>query len=194
MNTPIVLDLYKDLSEEDKLERTAQDHANLIGERLANVRNLARENVKKAQTNQKRNFDKKVKETKFKIGEQVLLWDSSTDHTYGDKFRDKYKGPYTIDKANDNGTYKLREVEPPHKLLKTTINGNRLKKYYQRPQWTPKVFIPQTKVPITNNRQEEEKKKRLERISKQINKLAQDGDYIRTQDEIDEHTVFRKKK
>ncbi len=142
MNTPLVLDMYKDISDdENELELTAQDHANLIGERLKTVRNEAQKNVAKAQERQKSYHDKKIKETKFKIGQQVLLYDSATQHTHGDKFRDIYKGPYYIHEVYDNGTYKLRENDG--RVTKKVINGNRLKAYEAKPAWGLIVEVPQ---------------------------------------------------
>jgi len=129
----VVLDFEKDVSDEDKLERTAQEHANLIGLQLGDTRRLAQTNISKAQDQQKKYFDKKIKEVKFKIGEQVLLYDAAKAGTHGDKFRDLYKGPYYIeevkDKAAESVAGKMHEANLSMKQLfflglddETTIN------------------------------------------------------------------------
>jgi hypothetical protein len=188
MKTPIVLDLYKDLSDEDKLERTAREHANLIGERLRNVRDLSQQNANKRQERQKRYFDKKVTEKQFKRGEQVLLYDKAQEHKHGDKFRDIYKGPYYIEDVKDNGTYKLRNDEG--QIKNKWWNGDLLKKYYARPQWESKVVVDykprtvilrkdssirRTAIPVPIVSQKSVQQERIERIKQQkMNLLKQD--------------------
>ncbi|CAJ0846997.1 1853_t:CDS:2, partial [Entrophospora sp. SA101] len=74
------------------------------------------------------------------IGEQVLLRESHHENVHGDKFREKWSGPYLIHQVWKNGVYKLRETETT-RILRTPINGNRLKKYYDRPAWEPTIWI-----------------------------------------------------
>jgi transposase InsO family protein len=126
--------------EDNDLERDLEDHVNLITERLHHVQNLARENINKAQEGQKERYDKKVKPRLFQIGEQVLLRESAQDQVHGDKFRPKWTGPFIIHQVWKNGTYKLRDLDTP-RVLRTTINGDRLKKYWERPAWTPQILI-----------------------------------------------------
>ena len=143
MNTPLVIEKRKGLSDEDKIVVTARQYGELIGERLTDARKTALENKKKGSERQKRNYDKKIKETKYKIGQYVLYWRTDLEQTHGNKFKDKYRGPYIIHEVYDNGTYKLRETDG--RILKKPINGDKLKEFKRQPGWLP--LIPIEKLP-----------------------------------------------
>jgi hypothetical protein len=141
MKTPLELEM---LPNTEKPERTAQDHANLIGERLRDVRELAKMNKEKSHERQKKYYDKHVKQTQFKIGDKVLLYDSATQHTHGDKFREIFKeGIYTIQEVLNNGTYRL--LDNQNRRTKITT-GDRIKRFFERPAWEPIVHINQTRI------------------------------------------------
>ena len=126
--------------EEDDLEWNLEEHVNLITERLHHVHMTAKQNINKAQTDQKNRYDKKIKPVQFKIGEQVLLRESHHENVHGDKFREKWSGPYEIFQTWKHGVYKLREKDSA-RVLRTPINGNRLKKYFDRLAWEPQIWI-----------------------------------------------------
>ncbi|CAG8828562.1 12741_t:CDS:1, partial [Dentiscutata erythropus] len=48
------------------------------------------------QQKQKEKHDEHVKEISFHIGDKVLLYRSAQAKVHGDKFREKWKGPYYI--------------------------------------------------------------------------------------------------
>ena len=126
--------------EDSELEHDLEDHISLITDRLQHVQNIARENINRAQEGQKARYDKKVKPKLYQMGEQVLLRESAHENVHGDKFRPKWSGPYIIHQVWNNGSYKLRETNSP-RILRTPINGDRLKKYYERPAWNPQILI-----------------------------------------------------
>jgi len=126
--------------DEDDLEWFVEEHVNLITERLHNTHLTAKQNINKAQASQKDRYDKNIKPVQFKIGEQVLLRESYHENVHGDKFREKWSGPYEIFQVWKHGVYKIKERDSP-RVLKTPINGNRLKKYYNRPAWEPSILI-----------------------------------------------------
>nr|CAG8612716.1 8966_t:CDS:1 [Entrophospora candida] len=126
--------------EDNDLEYDLEDHVDLITERLHHVQGIAKENINKAQEDQKARYDKKVKPKQYQIGEQVLLRESAHENVHGDKFREKWSGPYLIHQVWKSGSYKLREIES-QRILRTPINGDRLKKYWARPAWVPEVLI-----------------------------------------------------
>jgi Integrase zinc binding domain len=126
--------------EENDFEWDLEEHIKLITERLHHVHMTAKQNINKAQTDQKNRYDKKIKPVQFKIGEQVLLRESHHENVHGDKFREKWSGPFLIHQVWKNGVYKLRETETT-RILRTPINGNRLKKYFDRPAWEPTIWI-----------------------------------------------------
>ncbi|CAH1768949.1 297_t:CDS:1, partial [Entrophospora sp. SA101] len=101
---------------------------------------IAKENINKAQEDQKARYDRKVKPKQYQIGEQVLLRESAHENVHGDKFREKWLGPYLIHQVWKSGSYKLREIES-QRILRTPINGDRLKKYWARPAWVPEILI-----------------------------------------------------
>lgn len=126
--------------EEDDFEWDLDEHIKLITERLHHVHMTAKQNINKAQTDQKNRYDKKIKPVQFKIGEQVMLRESHHENVHGDKFRETWSGPYLIHQVWKNGVYKLRETGTT-RTLRPPINGNRLKRYYDRPAWEPTILI-----------------------------------------------------
>ena len=111
-----------------------------ITERLGKTREIAKNNIKNAQSKQKERFDEKVKPHKYEIGDEVLLFDSSSQNVHGDKFREKWTGPFYIHEAWKHGTYKLRNVETGL-VMRKPINGARLKQYYRQPAWEARILI-----------------------------------------------------
>ena len=70
----------------------------------------------------------KQKQT-FKIGDKVLYFNVTLDHSHSGKFNPKWKGPFIIHQILPHGAYKLCTVEG--QLLLTPINGNLLKSYQE---------------------------------------------------------------
>ena len=69
----------------------------------------------------------------------MLLYESAKAKVHGDKFREKWTGPYYIHDIVAAGAYKLRTLDD--KILRRTINTDRLKRYYERPIWEPQIII-----------------------------------------------------
>jgi len=81
-----------------------------------------------AQSIQAKNFNKNVKEVKFKVGDIVLLRDITTKKGKSKKLANNYSGPYEIIKVVSNHVYKIRAHGL--KTAKTQdVNVNRLKIY-----------------------------------------------------------------
>lgn len=137
--TPLTLETIFDDEEED-LEWRVDEHVKQITERLGKTREIARNNIKKAQDKQKERFDEKVKPYKYAIGEEVLLFNSSTQNVHGDKFREMWTGPFYIHEVWNYGTYKLRNVKTGL-VMRKSINGDRLRRYYRRPAWEAQILI-----------------------------------------------------
>ena len=64
----------------------------------------------------------------FKIGDLVLLYRSELRGKQ--KLQERWKGPYYVHEALDNGAYKLRTIDG--NVLKVPVNSERLKLYHQR--------------------------------------------------------------
>ena len=124
------MDLQETNQETNKpIEESLQQHIEYITEDLQNIRINAKENIGKAQDNQRKYHDQKVKPVKFNIGDKVLLYESAKAKVHGDKFREKWTGPYYIHDINAPGVYKLRTMDD--KVLRRIINTDRLKRYHE---------------------------------------------------------------
>ena len=95
---------------------------------LSNVREIARENLDKAQLAMKEHFDdmKKVKARKFQIGDLVLAYFPIA----GSPLQSKFHGPYKVLRNVNNNTYIIET--PDRKKGTQLIHINLLKKYHQR--------------------------------------------------------------
>ncbi|CAG8849188.1 24874_t:CDS:1, partial [Gigaspora margarita] len=81
--------------------------------------------IKEAQLQQKEYYDKKIKLVEFRIEDQVLIYDLVKENVYGDKLRERWKGPYYIHDYGAIKTYKLRTIDG--KILKNMVNTDQLK-------------------------------------------------------------------
>jgi hypothetical protein len=103
--------------------------SNLL-EKLPIERQSARERIAVAQTKQKEIYDRQIKgENRFSIGQKVLYYKASQDNRHTGKLLPKWEGPYYIHEASTNGSYRIRTMDG--KLIKSPINGNLLKFYYE---------------------------------------------------------------
>lgn len=105
---------------------TVQQYLNTLKDKLARVRNIAKENLKEAQLNMKLKFDSKSKVRKFKSGDLVLAYFPIS----GSPFQSKFFGPYKVVKNANNNTYVIET--PDRKKSTQLIHVNLLKKYYCR--------------------------------------------------------------
>jgi len=64
-----------------------------------------------------------MRKTPLKVGDMVLVWDSTLDMQWGRKLDDRYNGPYVIVEVHD-GSYLLRELDG--RVFKSRITGNRI--------------------------------------------------------------------
>lgn len=145
METPITIEFDTNVPEEERLERSAQEHMDLIGPRLKHIREIARQNKEKAQESQKKYYDRKTIQTRFKMGDKVLWLDSAKTAIHGDKFREIYHdGIFTIHEVFDNGSYRLKGTDG--RITKIT-SGDKLKLFLEEPQWeVQKIPISQIRL------------------------------------------------
>lgn len=129
----------KHMNDNEPMEKQLRQHIDFITEDLQNIRLDAQQNIEKAQEKQKQYHDKGLKVEKFNIGDKVLLYESAKAKVHGNKFREKWTGPYYIHDSITPGAYKLRTLEG--KVLRRTINTDRLKRYFERPIWEPQIYI-----------------------------------------------------
>lgn len=90
----------------------------------------ASENIEKAQTRQKKDYDKRHRDgTCFNTGDVVLLWNMRRADRKGGKQTKPWLGPYEIQEVHENGTYTLRNKKV---TLKTKAAGSNLKMFHER--------------------------------------------------------------
>jgi len=69
------------------------------------------------------------KKKQFRVGEEVLCWNSARKTHYSGKLKLKWKGSYVIAAILLNKTYKIADQGG---VLRTPVNGDRLKLYNWR--------------------------------------------------------------
>ena len=98
------------------------------------------ENIEKSQEKQKKRYDKKInKETKFQIGDKVLLKESFKEKQWTGKLSQNWKGSYYIYEIYGKGAYKIKTLDG--KIIKATQNVKNLKRYFDRGDNLPRIFI-----------------------------------------------------
>src|SRR6266498_4978976 len=98
-----------------------------IMEEISYIRDEARLMIQKAQDRMVQQTS--GKERKFIVGEEVLCRDLAKESWYSGKLEPKWKGPYQIAAVLLNGSYKIANQRG---VLRTPVNGDRLKSYNQR--------------------------------------------------------------
>lgn len=117
-----------------------KERIEMIGDKLQNVRDKAREYSDERKAKAKIRYDANVHFIRqYEIGEQVLLKNPFPDS----KFGDKWEGPYKVVQVNkSSGTYHLTGRNSLR--LKHAVNGDRLKPYNNEVQrMIPDVMVSQ---------------------------------------------------
>jgi hypothetical protein len=95
---------------------------------------LAAEKLRVSRTKNKARFDRthRLRPKKIEEGDWVLVYDSSLDnqHRATRKFARRWFGPYTVQSANDNGTYHLAELDGTRMAI--PVAGKRIKAFKKR--------------------------------------------------------------
>ena len=73
----------------------------------------------------------------FQVGDLVLKYKHAKEKE--SKFLFKWVGPYSVHEVFGNGAYRLRTMDG--RILKSTTNGNDLKRYNVRELPEPEVII-----------------------------------------------------
>ena len=92
------------------------------------IHDMAKQNIQRAQEEQKKYHDRKAVKPSFQL--EDMVWLENKNKTVGlcPKLQPKYLGPYYITDVNENNTYELRDCQT-HKPIKSRVNADRLKKY-----------------------------------------------------------------
>ncbi|XP_069128992.1 uncharacterized protein [Argopecten irradians] len=108
--------------------KSAESHLAKIIENHETFRQLAKDNVRKAQAKYKKQHDKNAKNPDFRIGERVWLHCKRVPIGLSPKLCQKWVGPFYITNAMDNHRFKIRNCQT-HKVVKSLVHANRLKRY-----------------------------------------------------------------
>ena len=111
------------------LGKSAQHHLGELLHSLEVAREVASQNMEKAQKPYKSIYDRKVKEPNFAPGDKVWIFNPKVPVGLSRKLHNKWTGPYYITLKGPNHTYKLREVANNKEVI-PLIHANRLKPYY----------------------------------------------------------------
>ena len=113
------------LKEEVLSRSTLLDRVITMVHKLPIFRESARIAIKRAQEKMRQDYPVQ-QSIKFQVGDQVLYDDSPNYHT---KLEKKWIGPWTIMEVLYNRTYKVADHM---EIRKQPINGDYLKRYYER--------------------------------------------------------------
>ena len=147
MNLPFDISLIP----KDGMNKDANSHVLDLMSHLKTVKEIATDNIKKAQEKQKHQYDKKSKQPTFRIGELVMLHSTRVPQGLSPKLHCPWDGPFYITSVGPNCTYKLRRCST-HKELKSHIHANRLKSY-NNPNQRPSLNPPPVNEPIDDSHQ-----------------------------------------
>ena len=111
-----------------------------LEELLPQHQQKAKELIKISQEkSQKRHKDKRMKkEIIYKKGDKVLLYDSRIDKQWSRKLDQRWKGPFTVEKRLDKGSYILSNN---FGQMPEPIHSDRLKSHRNRESWEPQIII-----------------------------------------------------
>ena len=93
-----------------------------VSSNLTEAWKLAQERIKKAQTHQKKQHDKFIKNNKFSEGDIVFLFDPSLRSGKAYKFAKPFRGPYKIVHLVSGGAEIILVAKPKSKLIRVAFN------------------------------------------------------------------------
>nr|GEV66643.1 reverse transcriptase domain-containing protein [Tanacetum cinerariifolium] len=105
--------------------KTAGDHRKLQLNELNELRDQAYENSLIYKERTKKLHESKIKNRKFNVGDQVLLFNSRLKIFLG-KLKTRWSGPFTITQVFPYGTVELSQPDGPN----FKVNGHRVKHYF----------------------------------------------------------------
>ena len=108
-----------------------------ITNKVPQIREDAQSAIRMAQEKLDNHFGKD-KHVRFHKGDLVLYYDKAKAMQHHTKLENKWKGPFEIEKVLDKGAY---IISKDGKRIRSTVNGNLLKKYHGRSQWEPIIVI-----------------------------------------------------
>jgi len=96
------------LSQPPRPTYTYEDYANELKEKLRATQQVAKEHIRNEKMKAKGNYDRKTRETKFEVGEKVLLHDETFRRGRSKKLDSLWIGPYVITGKNSDVNYTIK--------------------------------------------------------------------------------------
>lgn len=140
MRLPIDIEMLPNIQEmgnqsSEDVESTIQA---LLGKRKEVFEKAAR-NIKHAQRKQKENYDRKNLQKELSVDTEVMVENTAQKERKGGKFKELFRGTYSIAEALGKGLYRLRNKQGI--ILRKKFNIKRLKVYKRRlPKLNIKVY------------------------------------------------------
>ncbi|KAG2191116.1 hypothetical protein INT47_001513 [Mucor saturninus] len=125
----------EDFDESDPLEEIAS-RVRVITHLVENLRPEARAKSNEQKKKNKVRYDQLVSpRRRFAPGEQVLMRDNNPPH----KLADRWLGPMTVTRVNQNGTYHL--TGPNYRRLQSAVNGDSLIPFRNHKHMVPDIQV-----------------------------------------------------
>ena len=121
------------------LANAMDKHQQIISSQLQQRWIDAQQNIMQRQQQQQERYNKDRPGISYQIGDKVLLFNVTQSHIHGDKFKDKFDGPFYIHDIVRPGTFKLRTLDG--RVRKNPIHADLLKPYLERTEWEPQIII-----------------------------------------------------
>lgn len=128
-------------AEEGEATLPVTDYVKKLGERMECAHKLARENMARAQTRMKCNYDKKSRVREFKEGDQVLYYDSSVHRP----LQARYRGPYTVLEKLGPVTYLIST--PDRRKERRRVHLNLIKEYKEEAEASAAIGVDGEELP-----------------------------------------------
>ena len=104
-----------------------------LDKKLYDARKIAKRNIELAAEKSKQTYDKTKRDINYKIGDQVLIRYPIRKVGLSEKLLNKYKGPFEVTKAGDNGvSYDIKGYGENDKLIIDKVHISRMKPYCNR--------------------------------------------------------------
>jgi transposase InsO family protein len=128
------------INDEEYEEKSIKERIIGLIEELPIIRNKAKMKSRINQGKREEYFNKKIKkEHNFEIGDKVLYYNAAKEKQWSGKLDEKWKGPYYIHRKLLKGSYEIKDLNG--KIMKTPVNGELLKEYFDREGFIPYVVI-----------------------------------------------------
>ena len=130
------VDLMLGLKDQSLRKDSPVEYVQRLEQRLKSAHTLAKEHLLSAQRRQKKDYDLKVLERKYSVGDLVYLINSSTKIGQSNKLKPIWKGPFVITKVVSPVLYRIQG-----RKIESIVHHDRLKLCQDRtlPMWIRKL-------------------------------------------------------